>query len=58
MSVTQTLTQWSLVDLHQDKLTTQDKWLTLEAIHKLIYNRFNFDDGIDFTIDELKKAVN
>ncbi len=30
----------------------------LEAIRKLIYTRVNFSDGIDFTIHELKKAVN
>jgi hypothetical protein len=32
--------------------------LTLEAICKLIYSRFDSSDGIDFTICELKKAVN
>ena len=35
-----------------------DKWLTLEAIRKLIYSRFNFNAGIDFTVHELRKAAN
>jgi hypothetical protein len=30
----------------------------LEAIRKLIYSRFYLHDGIDFTIGELKRAVN
>jgi hypothetical protein len=32
--------------------------LTLGAIRKLIYTRFDFDAGIDFTVRELKKAAN
>jgi hypothetical protein len=35
-----------------------EKWLTLEAICKLIYTRFDFNAGIDFTVRELKKAAN
>jgi hypothetical protein len=50
MSVPRKVAQFALVDLHQDKMTTNDKWLTLGAIH--------FKDGIDFTICKLKKAVN
>jgi hypothetical protein len=46
------------VDLHHDETTTNDKWLTLGAICKLIYTRFDFDAGIDFTVRELKKAAN
>jgi hypothetical protein len=46
------------VDLHHDKTTTNDKWLTLGAICKLIYTRFDFDVGIDFTVPELKKVAN
>jgi hypothetical protein len=34
------------------------KWLKLEALRKIIYSRFDFNDGIDFTICKLKKAVN
>jgi hypothetical protein len=34
------------------------EWLTLEAICKLLYSRFDFNDGIAFTIGELKRAVN
>jgi hypothetical protein len=48
----------ALVDLHHDETTTNDKWSTLEAIRKLIYSRFDFNDGIYFTICELKKAAN
>jgi hypothetical protein len=48
----------ALVDLHHDETTTNDKWLTLGAIRKLIYTRFDFDAGIDFTVPELKKAAN
>jgi hypothetical protein len=45
------------VDLHHDETTTNDKWLTLGAIRKLIYTRLDFDAGIDFTVPELKKAA-
>jgi hypothetical protein len=48
----------ALVDLHHNETTTNDKWLTLEAVRKLIYTRFDFDAGIDFTVPELKKAAN
>jgi hypothetical protein len=47
-----------LVDLHHDETTTNDKWSTLKAISKLIYSRFDFDDGIYFTICVLKKGAN
>jgi hypothetical protein len=58
MSVPRKVIGSALVDLHHDETTTNDKWLALEAIRKLIYSRFDFSDGIDFTICELKKAVN
>jgi hypothetical protein len=48
----------ALVHLHLDETTTNDKWSTLEAIHKLIYSRFDFNYGIYFPICELKKAAN
>ena len=48
----------ALVDLHHNETTPKDKWLMLKAICKLIYSRFDFSDGIDFTVHELKKAVN
>jgi hypothetical protein len=48
----------ALVDLHHDETATNDKWLTLGAIRKLIYTRFDFVAGIDFTVPELKKASN
>jgi hypothetical protein len=48
----------ALVDLHLDETTTNDKWLTLGAIRKLIYIRFDFGAGIDFIVRELKKAAN
>jgi hypothetical protein len=32
--------------------------VSLKAICKLIYSRFDFSDGIDFTVGELKRAVN
>jgi hypothetical protein len=35
-------------------MTMNDKWLTLDAIRP---TRFDFNDGIDFTIHEWKKAV-
>jgi hypothetical protein len=58
MAVTQKLIQLALVNLvWDDKTTTNDKWLTLDAIHKLVYTRFNFDDDIDFNINQLNKAV-
>jgi hypothetical protein len=47
-----------LVDLHYGETTTDDKWLTLGAIRKLIYTRFDFDARIDFTVPGLKKAAN
>ncbi len=58
MLLTRKLIRSALVDLHHDEITTQDKCLTLEAIRHLIYTRFNFDNGIDYTVCELKKAVN
>jgi hypothetical protein len=49
MPFTQKLIRLALVDLRDNKMTTNDKWLTLDAICKLIYStRFDFDDGIDF----------
>jgi hypothetical protein len=58
MSVPRKVIGSALVDLHHDETTTNDKWLTLGAICKLIYTRFDFDAGIDFTVPELKKAAN
>jgi hypothetical protein len=59
MSVPRKVIGLALVNLHHDETTTNDKWLTLEAIRKLIYSRFDFSDGIDFTfICALKKAAN
>jgi hypothetical protein len=49
---------WALIDLHHNETTINDKWLTLEAICKLIYSRVDFSDGIDFTATDLKRAVN
>jgi hypothetical protein len=51
MSVTRKLIRSGLVDLHHamKATATNDKWLTLEAIRKLIYSRFDFNDLIDFT---------
>jgi hypothetical protein len=43
---------------HDDKTTINDKWLTLEAFCKLMYCRFDLSYGIDFTVGELKRAVN
>ena len=48
----------ALVDLHHNEMTTNDKRLTLVAIRKLIYTRFDFDAEIDFTVPESKKAAN
>jgi hypothetical protein len=47
-----------LIDLHHKETTINDKPLTLEAIRKLIYSRFDFSYGIDFTAGDLKSAVN
>jgi hypothetical protein len=58
MSVPRKVIGSALVDLHHDETTTNDKWLTLGAIPKLIYTIFDFDAGIDFTVPELKKAAN
>jgi hypothetical protein len=58
MSVPKKVIGSALVDLHLDETTTNDKSSTLEAIRKLIYSRFDFNDGIYFTICELKKAAN
>ena len=58
MLLTRKLIRSALVDLQHDETTTNDKWLTLGAIRKLIYTRFDFDDGIDFAVCELKRAVN
>jgi hypothetical protein len=58
MSVPKKVIGSALVDLHLDETTTNGKWSTLEAIRKLIYSRFDFNDGIYFTICELKKAAN
>jgi hypothetical protein len=52
------LIRLALVDLHYGETAPNDKWLTLGAICKLIYTRFNFDVEIDFTVRELKKAAN
>jgi hypothetical protein len=35
---------------HHHKMTMNDKWLTHEAIHKLIDSRFAFNDGIDLRL--------
>jgi hypothetical protein len=58
MSVPRKVIGSALVDLHHNKMTMNDKWLTLGAIHKPLYTRFDFDAGIDFTVPELKKAAN
>jgi hypothetical protein len=58
MSVPIKLLRSALVDLHHKETIMNDKWLTLEAIRKLIYSRFNFNAGIDFTVHELRKAAN
>jgi hypothetical protein len=58
MSVPRKVIGSALVDLHYDEMTTNDKWLTLGAICKLIYTRFDFDAGIDFNVPELKKVAN
>jgi hypothetical protein len=58
MSVPRKVIGLALVDLHHDKTTTNDKWLMPGAIRKLIYTRFDFDAGMDFTVPELKKAAN
>jgi hypothetical protein len=58
MPVPRKLLRSELVDLHHDETIMNDKWLTLEAIPKLIYSRFNFNAGIDFAVCELKKAAN
>jgi hypothetical protein len=52
MPVPRKLLRSALVDLHHDETITNDKWLTLEAIRKLIYTRFDFDAAIDFTVSE------
>jgi hypothetical protein len=57
-SVPRKLIRLALVDLHHNKTATNDRWLTLEAIRKLIYSRFDFNDGIDITVGELKRVVN
>jgi hypothetical protein len=58
MSVPRKVIRSALMDLHPDETTTNDKWLMLGAIRKLIYTRFYFYAGIDFTVPELKKAAN
>jgi hypothetical protein len=58
MSVPRKVIGSALIDLHHNKTTINDKWLTLRAIRKLIYSRFDFDAGIDFTAGDLKRAVN
>jgi hypothetical protein len=58
MPVPRKLIQLALVDLHHEETTTDDKWLTLGAICELIYTRFDFDAGVDFTARDLKKAAN
>jgi hypothetical protein len=57
MPVPRKVIQSALIDLHHNETTINDKWLTLEAIRKLIYSRFDFSDGIDFTVGKLKRAV-
>jgi hypothetical protein len=58
MSVPIQLLRSALVDLHHDETIMNDKWLTLKAICKLIYSRFDFNAGIDFTVHKLRKAAN
>jgi hypothetical protein len=58
MPVPRKLLRSALVDLHHGKTIMNDKWLMLEAIRKLIYTRFDFNAGVDFTVRELKKAAN
>jgi hypothetical protein len=58
ISVPRKLLRLALVDLNHDETIMNDKWLTLEAILKLIYTRLDFNAGIDFTVRELKKAAN
>jgi hypothetical protein len=58
MSIPRKVIGSALVDLHHNETTTNDKWLMLGAICKLIYTRFDFDAGIDFTVPELKKVAN
>jgi hypothetical protein len=35
-----------------------DKWWTLDAIHKLLHTRFDVNNVIDFNIGEFTRAVN
>jgi hypothetical protein len=58
MPVPRNLLRSALVNLHHNEMIMNDKWLTLKAIRKLIYTRFDFTAGIDFTVRELKKAAN
>jgi hypothetical protein len=58
MPVPRKLLRSALVNLHHDETIMNDKWSTLEAIRKLIYTRFDFNAGIDFTVRELKKVAN
>jgi hypothetical protein len=58
MPVPRKLLQLALADLHHDETIMNEKWLTLIAIRKLIYTRFDFNAGIDFAVRELKKAAN
>ena len=56
MPVSRKLIRAALEDLH-DETMTNDKWLTIDAFHKLFYTRFDFGDGVDFGITALNKAV-
>jgi hypothetical protein len=58
MSVPRKFIGSALIDLHHNETTINDKWLTLEAIHKQVKSRFDFSDGIDFTAGDLQRAVN
>jgi hypothetical protein len=37
--------------------TTTDRWLVLDAWKKLLYNKYNFGDGLDLGISKLKKSL-
>jgi hypothetical protein len=57
MSVSPTLLKQALQEiLVQDSMTILDGLLSLDAWKKLLYDKYNFGNGLDFKTIKLKKA--
>jgi hypothetical protein len=57
MSVSPNLLKQALKELSEQDRTTTDRWLALDAWKKLLYDKYDFGDGLEFNIIKLKRAL-